>query len=206
MSEPQDPKREKSRIKHDHDWHSADYVGDWRMRDQAREESRQLYLARMIEAVPFARDAALSVVDIGGGFGAASKAVLQAFPKAQLTLHDYSQVMFDQARDYLADYADRLRLARGDLWDRSWTAALGGPFDLAVSALCIHNLMDMPVIGACYGEVRGLLKSGGVFLDYDHFEHIEEMAAHLRLFEQAGYARVECLWHETPTAIVRATA
>jgi SAM-dependent methyltransferase len=168
---------------------------DWRLRDQAREGSRQIYLARMIDAVPFAREAALRVVDIGGGFGAASKAVLQAFPRARVTLHDYSQVMFDQARDYLADYADRVRMARGDLWDRSWTAQLGGPFDLAVSALCIHNLHGHAGDRRLLWRVRTVLKPGGVFLDYDHFEHIEDMAAHLGLFEQAGTPGSN-LWHE----------
>ena len=36
MTDAQDPKREKSGIKHDRDWHSAEYVGDWLRRDEAR--------------------------------------------------------------------------------------------------------------------------------------------------------------------------
>ena len=36
MTDAQDPKREKSGIKHDRDWHSAAYVGDWLRRDEAR--------------------------------------------------------------------------------------------------------------------------------------------------------------------------
>jgi ubiquinone/menaquinone biosynthesis C-methylase UbiE len=146
------------------------------------------------------------MLDVGGGYGAVSREVLRAFPRAQVTLHDYSQVMFDAAADYLTDYAGRVAYAQADLWDRSWACRVGGPFDLAVSALCIHNLMDMPVIAACYREVRTVLKSGGTFLDYDHYDHIEDMDSHLRLFEQAGYAKVECLHYDSPTAIVRATA
>lgn len=200
-----DASSERPRLKHNHDWHSADFVGDWRVRDAARAE-RVVWLARLIDAVPFAADQPLRVLDVGGGYGAVSEAVLRAFPRAQVTLHDYSQVMFDSASEYLADHAGRVSYARADLWDRSWTAQVGGPFDLIVSALCIHNLMDMPVIAACYREVRTLLRPGGVFLDYDHYDHIEDMDTHLRLFDEAGYARVECLHYDSPTAIVRATA
>jgi SAM-dependent methyltransferase len=199
------PSGERPRLKHNNDWHTAEFVGDWRVRDAARME-RAVWLARLIDAVPFAADRPLRVLDVGGGYGAVSRAVLRAFPHASVTLHDYSEVMFDQAADYLAAEADRIAYARADLWDRSWATQVAGPFDLVVSALCIHNLMDMPVIAACYCEVRTVLRSGGVFLDYDHYDHIEDMDAHLRLFEQAGYSRIECLHYETPTAIVRATA
>jgi SAM-dependent methyltransferase len=146
------------------------------------------------------------VLDVGGGYGAVTRRVLQAFPRAAVTLHDYSPVMFDQARDNLSDFAGRVRYARADLRDPAWTAQVGGPFDLAVSALCIHNTLDLAVIARCYRDVGLLLKPGGCFLDYDHYDHIETIQFHLDLFAQAGYARVESLWYESPTALIRAWA
>lgn len=194
------------RCKHTHDWHSLESVRDWRTRDAKRAEERERWLTRLIAAAPFAADATIQVLDVGGGYGAVSKRVLQAFPCAAVTLHDYSQVMFDQARDALSGFTDRVRYVRADLRDAGWTTQIGGPFDLVVSALCIHNTLDMAVIGRCYRDVHTLLKPGGCFLDYDHYDHIGTVDTHLALFAQGGYERVESLFYEPPTAIIRAWA
>lgn len=66
----------KPRIKHDQDWHSADYVRDWRERDSSRTDERARWLARLIAALPFGRDEALRVLDVGGGYGVVSEQVL----------------------------------------------------------------------------------------------------------------------------------
>lgn len=114
--------------------------------------------------------------------------------------------MFDQARENLSGFADRVRYACADLRDPSWTEQVGGPFDLAVSAICIHNLMDLAVIARCYRDVRTVLRPGGCFVDWDHYDHIETAEVHLDLFKAAGYARVDCPCYESPTAIIRAWA
>lgn len=206
MAQESEPSAAKAREKHDHDWHSCDCVRDWMVRNRGREAERRVWLERTIHAIPFARDARLSVIDIGCGYGALAEEVLAAFPFADVTLHDYSRVMFDHARVHLADYAARLRTASADLRDPAWAERVGGPYDLAVSALCIHNTMDMAVIAGGYRGVRAILRPGGWFIDYDHFDHIAGLDAHLALFGEAGFASVECLRYEAPTAIVRAKA
>lgn len=206
MTQGSEPPSTKPGEKHDHDWHSCDCVRDWMVRNRGRDEERRVWLDRTISAIPFAHDASLRVIDIGCGYGAVSKEVLAAFPNVEITLHDYSDVMFGHARETLAAYAGRLRTARADLRDPDWAQQVGGPFDLAVSALCIHNTMDMAVIAAAYRAVRTILRPGGCFIDYDHVDHIEGLDAHLALFERAGYAQLECLWYDAPTAIIRATA
>jgi len=42
-----------------------------------------------------------------------------------------------------------------------------GPFDAAVSSICLHNLRDFARIGEIYREIRAHLKSGGVLLNED---------------------------------------
>lgn len=190
----------------DHDWHSQDYVSFWIAKDRGREEKRRPLLQRMVAAAPFAKDAALRVLDVGGGYGAVSNHVLATFPRAEVTVQDFSPVMLDEAREHLAAHGDRVRYAFGDLRDRLWTQSFDQPFDLAVSAIAIHNLLDMPTIAACYGEIRDILKPGGYFLDCDHFDHVEDIEAHIKAFKKAGYAQVECLWYESPTGIIRARA
>ena len=71
----------------------------------------------------------------------------------------------------------------------AWTRSVGGPFDLAVSGIAIHNLHEMPAIGACYEAVRSLLKPGGCFLDYDHFDRVGGVALHQHMLKVAGFRR-----------------
>jgi ubiquinone/menaquinone biosynthesis C-methylase UbiE len=189
-----------------HDWHSQDYVTYWMTKDRGREARRRPLLQRMIEAAPFDKETALRVLDVGGGYGAVSERVLQAFPNAQVTLQDFSEVMLDEARDHLAAYEARMRYAFGDLRDRLWTEQFEEPFDLVVSAIAIHNLMDMPTIAACYREILGVLKPGGCFLDCDHFDHVGDIEGHIKALKLAGYAQVECLWYESPSGIIRSRA
>jgi ubiquinone/menaquinone biosynthesis C-methylase UbiE len=160
----------------------------------------------MIAAVPFARDTKLAVLDVGGGSGVISGAVLDAFPRATVTLQDFSEPMLAQARERLAKHADRVRTVLGDLRDESWEAAVGGPFDLAVSGIAIHNLGDLSAIAACYQAVRRLLRDGGSFLDYDHFDRVGGVPLHVHSLKVAGFASVETVWHEFPTAVLKATA
>jgi len=183
-----------------HDWHSTDYVSEWIAQDSARDPVRRPRLRDMLAAAPFARDARLSVLDVGGGYGAVTEELLQLFPAAEVTLQDYSQPMLAEAHRRLAAHAAQLRYVVCDLTDPSWPGAVGGPFDLAVSAIVLHNLRDEDKIFACYRAIRGLLRPGGWFLNYDLF--FDGVEAHLSALRAAGFAPVECRWQEPPRAIV----
>jgi SAM-dependent methyltransferase len=183
-----------------HDWHSVDYVSEWIKRDAARDRERRALLRQMLSVAPFPREAALDVLDVGAGYGVVSEEVLQAFPAARITLQDYSGPMLDQARQRLSDHSDRLCSVLCDLNDPSWPQQVGGPFDLAVSAIALHNLGDPNKIYACYRAIHGLLKPGGWFLNCDRF--VEGVDPHLAAPREAGFERVECLWQEPPRAII----
>jgi ubiquinone/menaquinone biosynthesis C-methylase UbiE len=186
-----------------HDWQSSDYVSGWIAHDVARDAERRPLLRRMLSSAPFARDAELAVLDLGAGYGVVTEEVLAAFPAAGVTLQDYSRAMLDQARRRLADRADRLSFVLRDLFDPAWPRDVGGPFDLAVSAIVLHNLGSREKIFACYPAIHGLLKPGGCFLNYDRF--VDGVAEHLTELSAAGFGRVECTWQEAPRAIVVAT-
>jgi SAM-dependent methyltransferase len=186
-----------------HDWHSTDYVAEWIKRDAARDPERRPLLRQMLSYTPFPRDAALEVLDVGAGYEVLTEEVLQAFPAARITLQDYSQPMLDCARQRLAGRSDRLSYVLGDLLDPSWPERVGGPFDLAVSAIALHNLRDRKKIFACYRAIHDLLKPGGYFLNCDRF--VEGLEPHLAALRDAGFARAEDPWHEAPRAIVVAS-
>src|SRR5437764_6654445 len=149
-----------------HDWHSTEYVSEWIAHDVARDPERRPRLRRMLGEAPFPRDAEIEVLDVGAGYGAVTEEVLQAFPRARVTLQDYSGPMLTEARRRLAAYAPQLRYVTCDLAEPGWARQVGGPFDLAVSAIALHNLRDMAKIFACYRAIHDLLRPGGMFLDY----------------------------------------
>jgi ubiquinone/menaquinone biosynthesis C-methylase UbiE len=187
-----------------HDWHSPTYVEDWIARDQTRDAERRPRLREMLCAAPLARDAAIAVLDVGGGYGVVSEEVLGLFPRARVTLQDYSRPMLDAARRRLAKYCDRVGYAVADLRDPAWTDAVGVPFDLAVSAIAIHNLRRLDLIAQCYRGIARVLKPGALFIDYDLFDLIGGVAAQTESLKDAGFTFVDCLWQESPRAILAA--
>jgi ubiquinone/menaquinone biosynthesis C-methylase UbiE len=198
-----------SRSTGEHEWHSADYVDWWITRDQSRDAERRQRLREMLSHAPAAPDAALAVLDVGGGYGVVTEEVLGAFPQARVTLQDYSAPMLEAARRRLGSDAGRVAFVLADLTDPGWAGRViaqgGGPFDLVVSAIAIHNLRDVAAIAACYRGIAGVLKPGGRFLDYDlFFDDIGGIEHHIALLRGAGFARVECLWQQAPLATIAA--
>jgi ubiquinone/menaquinone biosynthesis C-methylase UbiE len=186
-----------------HDWQSADYVAGWIDHDIARDPERRPLLRQMLSSVPFSRDAKLEVLDVGGGYGVVTEEVLAAFAGARVTLQDYSPAMLDQARRRLVGRPGRLSFVLADLTDPAWPQHVGGPFDLAVSAIALHNLGSREKIFACYPAIQGLLRPGGYFLNCDRFA--DGLDEHLTALRSAGFGRVECTWQDPPRAIVVAT-
>src|SRR5215468_10443605 len=185
----------------EHDWHSRDYVDWWITRDQSRDAERRQQLRAMLGHARTAADAELAVIDIGGGYGVLTEEVVAAFPRARVTLLDYSEPMLLVARERLIAHRGRINYVLADLTDRSWVdrvLSLGfGPFDLAVSAIAIHNLRQTPLIANAYSGVASVLKPRALFLDYDlFFDEIGGLAGNIKLLHEAGFARVDCLWQQ----------
>jgi ubiquinone/menaquinone biosynthesis C-methylase UbiE len=135
--------------------------------------------------------------------------VVAAFPRARITLQDYSKPMLEAARKRLAAHSDRITYVLANLTDPGWVDQVirlgGGPFDLAVSAIVIHNLRQVPLIAAAYRGVASVLKPGALFLDYDlFFDEILGLKGNMEMLREAGFARVDCLWQEAPRATIAA--
>src|SRR5215472_16186054 len=94
-----------------HDWHSPAYVDEWIARDVTRDAERRPRLREMLRAAPVSGEAAIAVLDVGGGYGVVTEEVLDHFSNARVTLQDYSRPMLDAARRRLARYGDRVGYA-----------------------------------------------------------------------------------------------
>jgi SAM-dependent methyltransferase len=189
---------------HPHDWHSDRYVADWIARDARRMAERMPILEALIAAVPYPSDAQIDVLDVGGGSGVVTEAVLDAYPAARVTLQDFSEHMLARAREKFSSYDRAIRYVQCDLEDPAWPQKVGGPFDLVVSGIAIHNLKDLAAMAACYEAVHGLLKPGGCFLDYDHFDNFGGVPLHQHSMKVAGFKAADPVWHKHPTAVVKA--
>jgi ubiquinone/menaquinone biosynthesis C-methylase UbiE len=172
-----------------HDWHSQSYVDDWIANDVTKDGERGPAMRKaLLAALP--QDGSLRVLDVGGGYGVVSAEVLGAFPNATVTLQDYSEQMIGSARKRLATYSKRIAYVRCDLTTTTWPAEVGGPFDLVVTALALHNLRDMNVITACYRAIYGLLAPNGLFMDWDRFAVAAPSDAHVAALRDIGFQRI----------------
>lgn len=185
-----------------HDWHSHDYVDYWIKRDANRNDERRPRIRQMIEMAGLPRDSAIAVLDVGAGYGFVSEEVLRTFPKARVTLQDYSELMLQHAREHLARFAGRLSFVLADLTDPRWSERVGGPFDLIVSAIAIHNLRAADKFAAVYRGVAGLLEPGARFLDYDLFAQHGGIETHIGMMQDAGMTRVSRAWDDGHAAII----
>jgi SAM-dependent methyltransferase len=189
-----------------HDWHSQSYVDQWIERDFSRDEVRRPRIRQMIAMAKLPREEALSVLDIGAGYGFVTEEVLRAFPNARVTLQDYSQVMLARAREHLREHLAKslgqLSFVLADLADPAWSERIGGPFDLIVSAIAIHNLRKMETIASCYRGIAKLLKPGAPFLDYDLFPIVGGIETHIGMMQETGMSRVSRTWDDGHAAII----
>jgi tRNA (cmo5U34)-methyltransferase len=115
--------------------------------------------AAVLSAIPFARDSALKVLDLGCGTGALSGLVLREFPNAHVHAVDLAPNMLAQYAERHAEFAGRFDCAVGDFADRD----LGSGYDVIVSGLAIHHLDDAGKRDL-YRRIAEALVPGGVFV------------------------------------------
>jgi SAM-dependent methyltransferase len=105
------------------------------------------------------------VLDLAGGTGSISLRVLRRFPQARTTLLDVDPVLLAIAR---ASLDDRSVVVSADLRTPGWVDALPErDFDAVLTATALHWL-PLDRLAALYGEIREVLRPGGVLVNADH--------------------------------------
>src|SRR5688500_623608 len=154
-----------------HDWHSAEYVREWVEENEARADSRRPQFDLIADFIPHRSDAAISILDVGAGWGPVTRHLLRRFPSARATLLDYSDQMLSEAKARMGKDEDRVLYLQGDLSQPgAFTAAMqaaGSTFDAIVSSSCIHNIRPTERIAALYDEIYAATAAGGCFLNMD---------------------------------------
>ena len=101
------------------------------------------------------------VLDLGGGTGALSWAVLDGLPGARVTVLDVDPDMLVEARRRLADFGDRVSFRQASFLDPLPAA------DAVVASLALHHVHDLETKTALYRAVHDALSPGGVLLNLD---------------------------------------
>ena len=146
-----------------HDWSSKEYVRDWATRQDRYEDERQPQFQMIADAIPFTRDAAIQILDVGAGYGALTQFLLEQFPNATALSRDGSDEMAKLDRRRMAKWKDRFDYVIADFSKPGWSRAIHGTFDTVVSTIAIHNVRVPGIIEAIYKEVFQLVKPGGCF-------------------------------------------
>jgi tRNA (cmo5U34)-methyltransferase len=116
-----------------------------------------------LDALPLARDAEASVLDLGAGTGLMTALVSERHPRACFTLVDVAGEMLAQARvRFSGAGGERFRFVHADFG----ALAELGRHDAVVSALAIHHL-EAPAKRRLFAAIHRALAKGGVFVNAD---------------------------------------
>jgi len=173
-----------------HDWNSEEYVEDWAQRQMRNETLRARQFALIASLAPFDKDTAFRFMDVGCGYGALSKFLLETFPHATAVCHDGSPAMAKLGGERMKELGGRFEYVISDFSKKDWSRVADGEFDLVVSCNAIHNVRVGETIKAVYEEIFGRIRSGGRFFNLDRGS--ASMDDQLAWFSGAGFQDVAC--------------
>lgn len=104
---------------------------------------------------------AAHVLDIGGGTGALTAAVLAGLPGTRVTVLDVDRAMLAEARRRLSPFGHRVEFREGSFFDPLPAA------DAVVASLALHHVHDLDAKTNLYRAIHSALAPGGVFLNLD---------------------------------------
>lgn len=183
-----------------HDWSSQEYVNQWAERQDEREIDREDIFRLVARTLSDDVQAALTILDLGAGYGALAQFLLKHFPNAKAVCQDGSAEMAKLGRERMENLKGRFDYVLCDFSKPGWRRKIKGPFDAVVSAIAIHNVRSPKIIKSIYEETFFLVKTGGCFLNFDRMTPSQK--DQLTWLKQAGFSKVKCFWDGGRRALV----
>jgi ubiquinone/menaquinone biosynthesis C-methylase UbiE len=183
-----------------HDWSSQEYVNQWAERQDEREADREEIFRLIARTLSNDSRAALTILDLGAGYGALAQFLLKHFPNAKAVCQDGSAEMAKLGRKRMENFKGRFEYVLCDFSKPGWRRKIKGPFDAVVSAIAIHNVRSQEIIRSIYEEAFFLAKNGGCFLNFDRMTPSQK--DQLIWLKQAGFSKVKCFWDDGRRALV----
>jgi len=126
-----------------------------------------------VECIPFPVEKDLAILDLGAGTGLFSAHLLERYRNSHFTLLDVAERMLEKAKERFAKSCHQFSYVIGDYR----TTLPDGQFDLIISSLSIHHLVDTDKQNL-FRKLFLLLNPGGVFINVDQIkapsEHFQE--------------------------------
>lgn len=169
-----------------------------------RREERFAVMARTVGDVI---GGSFTALDLGCGPGTLARRILDAHPQARVIAVDADPVLLGIGRSVLGDYGGRLTWVDADLRDPGWLQDLPAVVDAAMSTTALHWL-DPGQLFALYGQLAGLIRPGGVFVNGDGMAYDRDQPTAARLaaglfaadqreaFEVRGVPSWDAWWSE----------
>jgi SAM-dependent methyltransferase len=140
----------------------AGWVRRWDLQQGGYIPDREEIFTLMLDVVERLGGAPGRVLDLACGLGSISARARDRWPAASITGVDLDPVLLELGRQSLGD---RIDWVEADLRRPGWEKDLG-PFDAVLTATALHWLSPGD-LAEVLSTVGGLLRPGGVFLDYD---------------------------------------
>jgi tRNA (cmo5U34)-methyltransferase len=183
-----------------HDWSSQQYVNQWAEGQDKREVEREEVFRLIARTLSDDSQAALTILDLGAGYGALTQFLLKHFPNARALCQDGSEEMAKLGRQRMERLTGRFDYILCDFSKPGWRRKIKGPFDAVVSAIAIHNVRSPEIIKSIYAETFLLVKPGGCFLNFDRMTPSKE--DQLVWLKEAGFKDVQYFWDGGRRALV----
>src|SRR2546430_906448 len=124
-------------------WESAEAGEAWTAEAERQEGSRQAHPRFHAILLPFGEQDEFTFLDLGAGTGAASRAILEEYPRSTAILADYSAEMMRVGEREMEPFAGRYLYVQFDMSaGGEWPAAIPAALDAVVTSMCVHHLTD----------------------------------------------------------------
>jgi len=147
-------------------WKSEEGVENWTANTAEREQKRAAHWRFMGELLPFDEQDAFTFLDLGAGTGAATRGILDLFPRSSAILTDFSAQMISEGQREMQDYEGRYQYVEFDMSTSSWPDAIPATLAAVVTSMCMHHLPDDRK-QALFAEIFEHLAPGGWYVNYD---------------------------------------
>jgi SAM-dependent methyltransferase len=169
---------------------AAAWQESWDRQQEAYLPDREQRIAAVLDTVEaIAESSEPRLLDLAGGTGSITLRALARFPRLRATLVDLDPVLLTIAEATLLERTvDRSRTAvvAADLNEPRWVDTLPHrPYDAVVTATALHWFTPERLT-VLYGEIRDVLRPGGVFINADHLPDDALPALTERLLAHAG--------------------
>jgi len=176
------------------DYFDEAYVKQWASAANAKRPFRSEFFDAFVSELSALHKP--RVLDVGCGPGFLAERILTACDVASYHLFDFSPHMIEMSRARLRDFVERAVFHQGSFLDEGWTESLPAPFDAIVSLQTIHFAHDSARVQKLYGELKSILREGGVLLIADRIgdgvdkEGVLSPSEHEAALSKAGFEEI----------------